>query len=94
MISNNFSTNQVTLKPSDFDPPLKRKEPTVPGYWTLEEIAAEIGMTPRKIRYDVTGRPEHNLAPSLKAYKVGKSLLVSEADALEYIFKQRTRNKS
>jgi hypothetical protein len=84
----------MVLRPSDFDPPLKRKEPTIPGYWTMEEIAAELGVTSRKVRYDVTGRPEVNLKPSLKAYKIGQSLLVPEADALEYIFKHRTRKKS
>jgi len=79
---------------SDFDPPLKRIEPTVPGYWTIDEIAAELGMTGRKVRYDVTGRPELNLEPSLKAYKIGQSLLVPDADALDYIFKHRIRKKS
>ena len=84
----------MVLRPEDFDPPLKRKKPTIPGYWTMEEIAAELGVTSRKVRYDVTGRPEVNLKPSLKAYKIGQSLLVPEADALEYIFKHRTRKKS
>jgi hypothetical protein len=94
MISTDPLIKPVTLKPSDFDPPLKRKEPTVPGYWTMEEIAAELAVSSRKVRYDVTGRAEINLKPSLKAYKIGQSLLVPEADALEYIFKNRTRKKS
>jgi hypothetical protein len=84
----------MVLHPSDFDPPLKRKEPTVPGYWTLEEIAAEIGMTSRKVQYDVLGRPKIGLKPSLKAYKVAKVLLVPNEDALEYIQRYRNRKKS
>ncbi|NJK50492.1 DNA-binding protein [Candidatus Gracilibacteria bacterium] len=94
MISTDFPTKQVTLKPEDFDPPLKRKEPTVPGYWTLEEIAAEIEMTSRKVQYDVLGRPEIGLKPFLKAYKVAKVLLVPDEDALEYIQRYRNRKKS
>jgi hypothetical protein len=88
------TTEPMVRNPSDFDPPLKRIELTVPGYWTIDEIAAELGVTGRKVRYDVTGRPEHNLEPSLKAYKIGQSLLVPDADALDYIFKHRTRKKS
>ena len=84
----------MVLRPEDFDPPLKRKEPTIPGYWTIEEIANEIGVTTRRVRYDITGRPESNLEPSLKAYRIGKSLLVAERDALEYIQKWRKRKKS
>ena len=94
MLNSLTTPEPMVLRPENFDLPLKRKEATVPGYWTLEEIAAEIGMTPRKVRYDVTGRPSHNLNPSLKAYKIGQSFLVPEADALEYIFKHRIRKKS
>ncbi|PSF30995.1 DNA-binding protein [Aphanothece hegewaldii CCALA 016] len=84
----------MVLRPSDFDPPLKRKEPTIPGYWTIEEIANEIGVTPRRVRYDITGRPESNIEPSLDAYRIGKSLLVADPNALEYIQKWRKRYKS
>jgi hypothetical protein len=94
MISTDPLIKPVTLKPSDFDPPLKRKEPTVPGYWTLEEIAAEIGMTSRKVQYDVLGREKIGLKPFLKAYKVAKVLLVPDEDALAYIQNSRNRNKS
>ena len=88
------TSEPIVLSPEDFDPPLKRKEPTIPGYWTIEEIANEIGVTTRRVRYDITGRPESNLEPSLKAYRIGKSLLVAERDALEYIQKWRKRKKS
>lgn len=91
MISTDFPNKQVTLKISDFKPPLKRKKPTIPGYWTIEEIANEIGVTPRRVRYDITGRPESNLEPSLEAYRIGKSLLVANTNALEYIQKWRER---
>ncbi len=88
------SSEHNSVSPKDFDPPLKRKEATIPGYWTLEEIAAEIGMTSRKVQYDVLGRPESGMKPSLKGYKVAKVLLVPDPDALEYIKKYRNRKKS
>ncbi len=87
------SENNI-LRPEDFDPPLKRKEATIPGYWTLEEISGEIGMTSRKIQYDILGRPAVGLEPSLKGYKVAQVFLVPDADALEYIQKYRNRKKS
>ena len=85
------SSEHNSVSPKDFDPPLKRKEATIPGYWTIEEIANEIGVTPRRVRYDITGRPETNLKPSLEAYRIGKSLLIAEQNALEYIERQRKR---
>jgi hypothetical protein len=88
------SSKPMALHPSDFDPPLKRKEPKLPGYWTLEEIATEIGMTSRKVQYDVLGRPAIKLKPNLKGYLVAKVLLVPDEDALAYIQKYRNRNKS
>jgi len=92
---NSLATKEPMVRnPSDFDPPLKRIEPTVPGYWTLEEIAAEIGTTSRKVQYDALGRPSSGLKPFLKAYKVAKVLLVPDKDALEYIQKYRNRKKS
>ena len=84
----------MVLHPQDFDPPLKRKEPTIPGYWTLEEIAAEIGMTSRKVQYDVLGRPKTGRKPFLKAYKVAQVFLVPDEDALEYIQRYRNCQKS
>ena len=94
-MSNSLATSEnITLSPSDFDPPLKRKEVSVPGYWTLDELAAELGVSLRKVRYDVTGRPEGNKQPSLKAYKAGPTFLVADADAFEYIKKYRERKKS
>ena len=83
MLATDSRTTSITEK--DFDPPLKRREPAVPGYWTLDEIATEIGMTSRKVQYDVLGRPQRGQKPSLKAYKVGSVLLVPEQNALEYI---------
>jgi hypothetical protein len=92
---NSLTTSEpLVLHPSDFDPPLKRKEPCVPGYWTLDELAAELGVSLRKVQYDVTGRPEVNRNPSLKAYKAGPTFLVADADAFEYIQKYRKGKKS
>ena len=81
----------ATLTEKDFNPPLKRKEPTIPGYWTIEEIANEIGTSLRKVRYDITGYPAGGIKPSLKAYKAGQLLLVPDSAAFEYI--QRPRRK-
>ena len=91
-MSNSLTTlEHNVLRPEDFDPPLKRKKATIPGYWTIEEIANEIGVTPRRVRYDITGRPQDKIEPSLEAYRIGNSLLVAEQNALEYIQRQRKR---
>ncbi|MEB3308922.1 MAG: hypothetical protein VKJ02_01675 [Snowella sp.] len=82
----------AVLTKKDFDPPLKREQAAVPGYWTLEEIAVEIGMTSRKVQYDVLGRPKIGLKPFLKAYKVAKVLLVPDDAALEYISRMRKKS--
>lgn len=94
MISADLPTKQVTLKPEDFDPPLKRKEPSLPGYWTLEEIAAELDISPRRVGYDITGYPEKNIKPILKAFRVGRILFITDENALEYIRRYRQRKKS
>ncbi len=80
------------LRPEDFDPPLKRKKPLIPGYWTIDEVAKEIGVSGRKIRYDITGYPEQNIKPNLKAYKAGRMFLIPEDAALEYIQRHRLKN--
>ena len=90
MLATDSRPTAITEK--DFNLPLKRQQAAVPGYWTLEEIAKEIGMTSRKVRYDILGRPEIGLEPFLKAYKVSKLFLVPYNAALEYISK--TRKKS
>ncbi len=82
------------LSPEDFDPPLKRKEPSLPGYWTLEEIAAELDISPRRVGYDITGYPQKNIYPNLKAFKVGRIFFVTDENALEYIQRYRERKKS
>ena len=84
----------MVLLPSDFEEPLQRKEPSLPGYWTLEEIADEIGLSSRTVGYDVTGRPEKNIQPNLKAFRVGRILFVTDEDALDYIKRYRERKKS
>ncbi|EHJ15250.1 hypothetical protein CWATWH0003_0094 [Crocosphaera watsonii WH 0003] len=42
------------LRPKDFEPPLKRKKATVPGYLMIDELAAETGHSIRfhSIRYN------------------------------------------
>jgi hypothetical protein len=85
MLATDSRPTAITDK--DFNPPLKRQKAAVPGYWTLDEIATEIGMTSRKVQYDVLGRPQRGQKASLKAYKVASVLLVPDQDALEYIQK-------
>lgn len=78
----------LSLTYDDFDPPLKREEAAIPGYWTVEELANELGVGVRKVQHDISGdRKTH-----LKAYRHAKSYLVPEQDALQYIWK--LRNKS
>jgi hypothetical protein len=84
----------MVLRPSDFNPPLKRKEPSLPGYWTLEEIAAELDISPRRVGYDITGYPKKNIKPNLKAFRVGRILFITDENALEYIKRYRERKKS
>ncbi|MDV3003040.1 MAG: hypothetical protein N5P05_004695 (plasmid) [Chroococcopsis gigantea SAG 12.99] len=84
-------SKRIPLTPDDFDPPLKRKEPTVPGYWLVDEIAAEIGCSTRKVMYDITGRPDQNRPSILKGYKAGTALLVPDAHALPYILEHRAK---
>ena len=83
----------MALHPDDFDPPLKRKKPTVPGYWTVDELSKELEVTIRKVQYDVKGQPQHNIPPKLKAYQVGGAFLIPEADGLEYIWQYRQRKR-
>ena len=94
-MSNSLTTSEHNvLRPEDFDPPLKRKEPSLPGYWTLEEIAAELNVSPRRVGYDVTGYPKRNIKPNLKAFRVGRILFITDENALEYIQRYRNRKKS
>lgn len=88
------TTELMVLRPEDFDPPLKRKEPRLPGYWTLEELAAELDLSTRRVGYDITGYPKKNIEPNLKAFKVAGVLFVTDEDALEYIKRYRERKKS
>jgi hypothetical protein len=88
------TTELMVLRPENFDPPLKRKEPRLPGYWTLEELAAELDLSTRRVGYDITGYPEKNIEPNLKAFKVGRIFFVTNEDALEYIKRSRERKKS
>ena len=90
---NSLTTSKPkVLHPKNFDPPLKRKEPTVPGYWTIDELAAELEYSIRKIQYDITGNPQRNTPPKLKAYKAGSIFLVPDEDALTYIKQHRKNN--
>lgn len=83
----------VSLKPEDFDPPLKRKEAAVPGYWTVKELAAELDISTRYVQYLITGNPKTRLPPQLKAYKADSAYLFADEDALEYIHKTRLRRQ-
>jgi transcriptional antiterminator len=87
--------NPMIIKPEDFEPPLKRKEPTVPGYWTVEEIAQELGVSTRKVLYDITGNVKLRIHPKFKrAYKLGPYYLIHENEALEYLWSQDKSKKS
>lgn len=87
---------QLDLSPNsyDFDPPLKRKEPSVPGYWTVEELATELGVSERYVQYLIKGNPKAHIRIRLKAYKAGPTFLVSDAEALAYLWEKRQTQKS
>jgi hypothetical protein len=80
----------AVLTEKDLYPPLKPSKCVVPGYWTIEEIAKELDVTTRRVRYDVTGLPSRNIKPNLDAYQIGRFFLISDKNALDYI--QRFRN--
>ncbi len=67
------------LTEKDCDPPLKRKEAAVLGYWTLDELATELALTVRKVQYDVKDNS------NIKVYKAGKTYLLNDFDALERV---------
>jgi len=79
---------ELSLTPEDFDPPLKREKAAIPYYWTVEELANELGVTIRKVQHDISGDTKTHLF----AYRSGNSYLVPESDALQYIW--NFRNKS
>jgi excisionase family DNA binding protein len=83
----------IEIKPEDFEPPLKRKEAAVPYYWTVEELAEELGVSVRYVQYLLKGNPSRKTHPRIKAYKVGFGYLIAEQDALEYLWKDRQSKK-
>jgi predicted transcriptional regulator len=83
----------IEIKPEDFEPPLKRKEPAVPGYWTVEELAEELGVTVRYVQYLIKGDPKRGVRIRLKAYKAGPTFLISDTEALEYLWAVRQAKK-
>ncbi|MEB3312506.1 MAG: hypothetical protein VKJ02_19950 [Snowella sp.] len=82
------------LTEQDFDPPLKRQEAAVPGYWTIREFAAELGVSPRYVHYLITGNPKTRLPQQIKAYKADTNYLIADVDALAYIKRCRNRKKA
>jgi hypothetical protein len=80
-------SQSLEIQPDDFNPPLKRKEPAVPGYWTVEELAEELDVTVRSVQYLIKGYP--NKPPKLKAYKLNFGYLIPEESALEYLWAAR-----
>jgi hypothetical protein len=82
-------SNEMTPAPEDFEPPLKRKEPLVPYYWTVDELADELGVSARKVQMDITGYEKLKIQAKLKAIKAGSFFLIAEQDALKYIQQQR-----
>ena len=79
----------IEIKPEDFEPPLKRKEAAVPGYWTVEEMAKELGVSVRYVHYLIKGDVKRRIRIRLKAYNAGKSLLIADRDALQYLWEVR-----
>jgi transcriptional regulator with XRE-family HTH domain len=86
-------SQSIEIQPDDFDPPLKRKEPAVPGYWTVEELAEELGVSTRYINYLIKGNDKARVKARLKAYKTRSTYLVADFDALDYLWKVRQAQK-
>jgi predicted transcriptional regulator len=86
-------SQEITIKAEDFNPPLKRKEAAVPGYWTVDELAEELGVTTRYINYLIKGNDKARVKARLKAYKTRSTYLVADPDALDYLWKVRQAQK-
>ena len=85
----------IEIKPEDFEPPLKRESASVPGYWTVEEMAEELGVSTRKVLYDITGNVKLRVRPKFKmAYKLGPYYLIPDNEAFEYLWKQHQSKKT
>jgi|GEM_PF-6871175 len=84
----------VVISPDNFDPPLKRTIAAVPGYWTVEELANELGVTPRYVQYLIKGEPSKKIPARLKAYNAGPTFLVSDTEALNYLWYRRRSKKN
>lgn len=82
-------SNSIGIKPEDFNPPLKRKQALVPGYWIVEELAEELEISVRKVQMDITGYEKLGVQPKLKAIKAKTLFLISDRDVFEYIQQQR-----
>lgn len=85
--------HSMTIKPEDFEPPLKREEALVPGYWTVDELAEELSVSIRKVQFDITGNEKLRVRAKLNAIKVGSVFLIPDVDAIEYIKQQRRKKK-
>jgi predicted transcriptional regulator len=83
----------IEIKPEDFEPPLKRKEAAVPYYWTVEELAEELGVSIRYVQYLIKGNPKKGIRIRLRAYKAGPTFLISDTEALEYLWAVRQAKK-
>ncbi|WP_242578194.1 DNA-binding protein [Chroococcus sp. FPU101] len=81
------------IKPEDFEPQLKREKPLVPGYWTVGELAEELGTSIRKVQVDITGDAKLRVKAKVNAIKVGSVYLVPDSDAIKYIQVQQKRIK-
>lgn len=86
----------MVITPDNFDPPLKRIEAHVPGYWTVEELAEELELSLRTVQYLIKGgypKKSDSLvsAPSyhLKTIRIGTALLVSDTEALKFLWERR-----
>jgi plasmid maintenance system antidote protein VapI len=86
-------SQSLEIQPDDFNPPLKRKQAAVPYYWTVEELAEELGVSTRYVHYLIKGDVKRRVRIRLKAYNAGKSLLIADQDALQYLWEVRQANR-
>ena len=85
--------SSMTITPEMFDPPLKRTEAAIPGYWTVKELAAELEVSTRYVHYLIKGDPKNNIRIQLEAYRDDNILLVPEQSALQHLWNIRQKKK-
>ena len=83
------TVSSMVISLEDFNPPLNRIEAAVPGYWTVEELANELGTSTRKVLYDITVKGKSGIGHKFQKHrKLGPYYLIPDDEAIPYLFQQ------